>query len=220
MLVCTADSPEWHQERLKVVTGTWVPVVMGLSPYKSHSDAVAHYLGNSKFVAGRHAWWGRASEEANLMALGKMVPGLDVVSDHGFHVSASVGATLDGRATLTGRPVCDRADAPMSAPTCWRRDLIEPLQCLWDEGHTHLLIELKQTDERNRRYWKEVPEHYWAQVQAQLFTTESEYAIIFCRIGAADCRAHVIEADPLFHEEMVVKCGEFLEEVTCLKNQR
>jgi hypothetical protein len=81
------------------------------------------------------------------------------------------------------------------------------------------LVEAKQSDWRahdaasnrdKRALWTEgVPDYYMWQVQTQLLVTGLDFALIFCRLGAADIRMHVVPALPFYQESILNAVEEF-----------
>ena len=189
---------------------------MGLSPFKSRAELLAEKTGDapSPLSDNRFLLWGRLCEETNMQATGECLR----ARTRGTHVMLEskrcprVSCTLDGLIAAPRRPVEPRLEWTRSRPTSgWVKGLREALRAR--KGQTGVL-EMKQTGERNRSKWTQgPPEHYWAQVQAQLFVTGYEWGVIAARIGTSDLIAHVVEADDLFFEEMVDSVEVFWEDV-------
>lgn len=217
--VCHAEDPEWHAERQKVITGTWMPALLGRDRYKSWDEAYDRYAkgAESDFVENRYAWWGRHSESNNLDAFNDIMgKSLECVSHNYMYVDEErrVGVTLDGLGLVTTCPFDKETFIPTSAPTYWQRDFLEPFEALQaEEPDTLIVVEMKQTGEKNRKLWSSPPENYYIQVQMQLWVLGLTHAALFGRIGADDFRAHLLKADVSLHEEMADAAKRFWEEV-------
>ncbi len=209
---CYADTPEWHAHRELVVTGTWVAAIMGMSPWKSREDAIFRYRMGSSFEMNRHAWWGRYLEKKNLFAWADFT-GYVVDHANAFFKKGLVGATVDGFGWFGGERLPTPAFELTTAPTYWKKGL-DRLEEAGVRSGKPFLVEMKNTGEKNRTSWgKRPPEHYWAQVQAQLYCTGLDTAVLVAKLGSADMRHHVIQADTGFHKDMVSAIVDFWEDV-------
>lgn len=211
--LCDASSPEWHRLRDLMVTGSDVASVLNKSPWKKREELLLQKraANDNGFVPSRSMLWGSLAERAN-MAHFSQITGVRFRHTNAFLQSTLcplIGATLDG--------LC-RISVPEDfhfLSFCSDREHAEGLsaEMLARDGQFGIL-EMKQTEAWNLKNWKVAPpEYYYLQVQAQLFTTGLDWALLVCKIGAADIRAYFVDADPLLHEDMIEAVQTFWEEV-------
>lgn len=216
-VVCNADDPQWHQHRLLLATGSEMPTIMGEAPswfsttrgdlIRAKRQRIQH-----SFPTTRRMWWGSAAERGNIACFSKLT-GLRTRPTNTLLAStkARIGATLDGLVLVPGR--LDKAD--YLGHTSEDNNIATLLAELEDyEGL--LPLEAKQSDGWKNQvdeWTKAVPRYYWIQVQTQLYVTGLPAGIIFCRLGVADLRAHLVPADEWFFEQMEESVEEFWKEV-------
>lgn len=214
--VCLDTDPQWKAERSKLVTGSAVAAIMGLSPFQSREQLANIVQGYEEdtFTGNNRTWWGSFSEKHNMAAF-SAITGLRTEPHNGLYTSVSfpwMGATLDG--------------------FVWRTGAEEPLQDLpltglstgyWDRFQAALeglegpgLIEMKQTS-RVGEWSTKVPEYYYAQAQSEMFVTGLHWTAVVAKIGADDMRPHIVLACPEFFADMVEQTRAFAVEVGLLK---
>jgi|CXWL01.1.fsa_nt_gi putative phage-type endonuclease len=208
--VCRASDPQWLSERKKVVTGSEIAVVMGLSPWKTREALLAEKLAPDVPIVSRHMWWGSHSEKSNMEAFTKLT-GLRTRGTNRFWVRGELGATIDGFLTT------ENPRAPLEP--CWSpayRMLGDQLKWVThvDTRRPLGLVEMKQTEAYRAKEWaKGVPTYYLYQAQAQMFVTGLTWCVVACRLGAADMICHVLEFDAELAQEMQDAAREFMAEV-------
>ena len=210
--VCLASDEDWLSHRTKVVTGSEIATILGLSPWRTVEQLKASWGQEEKLKDTANMWWGREMEEPNQQAYSKLL-GLPVVSHNGFYVNGPLGATTDAfipAGSLLESLEASKGYIGTSAATYWRRhvDILSS-----QDNSKPILVEMKNVNDRYRKEWANAPAYYEAQVQAQLHATALDVGVIVAKLGAADIRAHVILRDDFMIEEMVNKAGEFLEEM-------
>lgn len=220
--VCEAHTEQWHKERSRVVTGSGLAVIMGMNKYKSPELLKKEYTlprSTTNLQWSRPAWWGREMELPNLAALNKMLaPTAHVRPTHAFHARGPIGATLDGVGSPYEACVAEdclaykRPNTFSSAGSRLKGETAH-LQMLLEGGVDCFVVELKNSDLKKSEWPRSPPEHYWCQVQAQLWATDLQVGLLAAKVGAADMRLYVIERDDTFLAEANYKASEFLEEV-------
>lgn len=227
-LICSATDPQWHNERLKCVTGSSIAYLMGIPvPWNQTADTAEklwavllekYTTKATPWKESRSMWWGRESEECNIQLFCKAAfppSSYCVEPTNEFWREGYIGSTIDAKLVLGGSTQLSDSSIATSARTYWRDNLIHPLQQQLGGGNTTGLIEAKQTKERNAKSWgKEPPPYYYSQCQAQMYVTGLPWVILFARIGGDDVRAHLITPDELFVEEMVERAEKFWSEVS------
>jgi len=212
--VVHADDPAWQERRSKVVTGTGVASLMGLSPWRGREALLDSYLRSVPFSDNHRTFWGRQLEGAVMQGYASLV-GLRIVNANAYFERESIGSTIDGLVdpeSLDGLLSASEGYVGTTAPSYWRAG-VEKIQYLLGREEP-VICEIKVTSERNKSEWgKEVPRHYWAQLQAQMYVTGLDTAIIVAKIGAYDVRHHVVEQDASFQSRMLEEAAEFLKEV-------
>ena len=218
--VCLASDPQWLEERTKYVSGSDIAALLGLSPWKSREALVAEFHTPKVWKDTQNMWWGREMEGPNMAAYGKLT-GLVVTPHAALYARGPIGATTDAVIlpdALDGLLEASAGYVATSAATYWAKHHTLLSRCI-EVGRTlgrdlPILVEMKNTGERNRKDWaNKAPPYYEAQVQAQLFVTELDTAVLVAKVGSADIRAVVVEADTLMHDEMVSESEKFLKEV-------
>jgi hypothetical protein len=101
-----------------------------------------------------------------------------------------LGCTLDG--LMTGR-----VNEPREVTSL---KLSNPMYEAFDFDSGIGVLEMKQTSDRNASNWKAgIPEHYWVQVQVQMFVTGLTWGAVACKIGSSDMRWHRVTASEELH---------------------
>ena len=212
--VVHADDPAWQERRSQVVTGTGVASLMGLNPWRGREALLDSYLSPSSFSDNHKTFWGRELEPSVLSGYSKLT-GLRIVNANAYFERGLVGSTIDGLIDPSSLPMLLSASegyVGTTAPTYWRAG-IQQLQYL-SMREEPVICECKVTSERNKSDWgKEVPKHYWAQLQAQMYVTDLDVAVIIAKVGAYDIRHLVVERDEEFQLRMVEEAEKFMKEV-------
>lgn len=212
--VVHANDPAWQGRRSKVVTGTGVASLMGLNPWRGREALLDSYLRSVPFSDNHKTFWGRQLEGAVLQGYATLT-GLRIVNANAYFERDVIGSTIDGLVdpgSLEDLLPASEGYVGTTAPTYWRTGVNELQYLLGREDP--LICEIKVTSERSKSDWgKEFPKHYWAQLQAQMYVTELDRAIIVAKVGAYDIRHHVVEADANFQSRMLEEATKFLTEV-------
>lgn len=216
--VCDALTKEWFKIREKgtMVTGSRIGQMMGLNKWRSRQDLIEE-MRNPTSRESRHMLWGQAMEVPNMQVLSR-ITGLKIAPVNAFFATGRVGATIDGIALepLSG-PLADVEEGKrwVAAPSYWTHSMQQLHEARAQYGAKPWLIEMKQTGEKNKKYWnkKDCPQDYWAQVQCQLMVTGLDVALLVARIGTADIRFSVVYADEFFQEEIVREAEKLIAEV-------
>lgn len=207
--VCRASDPQWLSERKKVVTGSEIGIVMGVSPWKNRDQLLEEKAAPDKPIVSRHMWWGSHSEKSNMEAFSKLT-GLRTRATNRFWVRGPLGATIDGFVTHKAR-ISD----PVSP--CWTQAYVALRDSLHDLAYDDRplgLIEMKQTEAYRAKEWaKGVPPYYAFQAQAQMHVLGLTWCVVACRLGAADMICHLLELDKELARAMVDEAKAFLAEL-------
>lgn len=213
------DEEHWLQERHKRVTGSDVASLFG-EGYLSHEELLSQKRAPfpPKVKVSRYMQWGSECEVDN-MRIFCTYAGMPFRHTNMFLSSTldkRLGSTLDGLAAVPRRFDPSPLGTLLSTPKRALEGILEPLRAL--PGGEIVLLEMKQAELPHWDYQKakeklerlsEGPGRYFYQVQCQLLVTGLRYAIVVIRIGAADMRFHVVEADQLVHEEILDANEEF-----------
>lgn len=212
--VAHAHSPLWAERRTKVVTGTGVASLLGLNPWRGREALLSSYLSPSMFHGNHRTFWGSELEPSVLSGYAKLT-GLTITNANAYFERDLVGSTIDGLIdpdSLHNLLAASEGYVGTTAPTYWRAG-IQALQYLHGRGEP-VICECKVTSDRNKADWgKEVPKHYWAQLQAQMYVTGLDVSVIVANIGGQDIRHHVVERDEAFQQRMVEEAEKFMKEV-------
>lgn len=195
-VLCKAGDPQWKALRHARVTATEVYSLLheerpeGKKWPKVRAELAAEKAQEAPgdFPDTRRMWWGRYSEEANRQAF-SAITGIRSRSCHAFMESTRVpglACTLDAVIIAPGK---DTEVTSVATSRPWAASLVQEVRMLGGTG----ILEMKQTDDFFGKEWKTgIPAHYKLQVMAQLVVTGLDYAVIACKIGAADMEAHLI----------------------------
>lgn len=216
--ICDALTKEWFKirEAGRMVTGSRVGQLMGLDEWRSR-DELLEEMRNPVSVESRHMLWGSAMEVPNMKVFAS-ITGLKIAPVNAFFADGRVGATIDGIVLepLLG-PLADVEEGKrwVSAPTYWSHSMQQLHEARAKGGAKPWLVEMKQTGEKYKKHWskKEHPQNYWAQVQAQLLVTGLDTALLVAKIGTADMRFVVIEADSFFQDDIRMEAQKLIEEI-------
>lgn len=222
--VCHTKDPQWHDERRQLVTASDVSVLVGAAPEywdpvakkvvsKTKADLVADKRGESKaWVGNRHTWWGSFLEATNAQGFAALTGARIRLSGALLRSKATptLGATLDG---LVRAPRASEKLSRQLVEWGWSEDQIDRLSRLVVEGLG--VLELKNTERSQLKEWhgNQVPLHYWWQVQAQMYVTGLRWGLAVAKVGAADMRCTLIEADDMAQMYCVDMVEEFSQEV-------
>ena len=229
--VCADHSPEWHRERefpRTVLTASQVPVLMGKNPYQTRDDLLKSKIVGDPFDGNASTWWGQHLEAPIIQAAG-LVTGLSTIGMNRFYRrdDLAIGATIDGyiwaekaarfdpcadgvRGPRTGAKGANRPDAYLYARS-WFHDV-----CQCHVAHEKpMLIEAKNTAEFvGRKYsYRDCPELYSYQVQAQMLVTGWEATLVACLVGGRDLRLWFVEADDDIQQAIILEAHAFAREV-------
>lgn len=210
--VCLASDDAWLSHRTKVVTGSEVAVLLGLSPWRTVEQLKANWGREEQLKDTANMWWGREMELPNQQAYSKLL-GAPVVPHNGFYVRGPIGATTDAfipAGSLLEALEAHRGYIGTSAAAYWRRhvDILSS-----QDSSKPILVEMKNVGDRYKKEWATAPAYYEAQVQAQLYATGLDAGVLVAKLGAADIRAHVVLRDDFMLDEMVEKAQAFLKEM-------
>lgn len=204
-VLAKSSDNDWLRKRQGLLTASSLSSVLGTCPWPKGKTslqkrlAVIHEKRRDtplQFKQTRPMWWGDASEYTNMQFFARTTGGTLVRQCRSLLQSTRLdrfGATLDGfckPASIRGEPV----------DIAWSDGLH---QFLFEFEHLDGLglLEMKQTEIWYKKEWANgPPKHYWTQVQGQLFVTGLPWAVIACKIGAADMRAFVVYPDNDFFE--------------------
>lgn len=184
--VCSAQDPQWLEERRKVFTASEIAAFFG-EGYKSQRAVLAEKVQPTSGMVvepGSLSWWGLQMERPNMRAFSAL-SGLRTRPSNAFVVRHGLpfGASLDGLVRAGGRTG---------------------------------IIEMKNVDQydlsgaSNLERWTNgfygpkpnLPKYRWIQVQAQLYVTGYPFAILCAKIGSCNMVWHRIEPDELFFEDL------------------
>ncbi len=201
--VCDTSSPEWLEERRKLVTGSALSVIMGMSPYQSRESLMKFRVRGGVLPDNRKMWWGRHMEEPVGFSFCRAV-GFDAVHTPVLFSHGSLGASLDFIVNVK-----EDKTVPLSlltsAPTFLRKELNR-----LKKGDI-LPMDVKVSGQPVGK-WRKLPEHYWCQVQAQMLVCGVDKGSLVAKLGAHDVRFFVVERDDMFLDEAEQKAQEFLRE--------
>ena len=199
-----------------MVTGSKIGQMMGMNKWRSRDDLIEE-MRNPVSRESRHMLWGQAMEVPNMTVFNRLT-GLKTAPVNAFFATGGVGATIDGivlEPLLGPLEAIEEGKRWVSAPTYWTHSMQQLHEARAQRGGKPWLVEMKQTGDKNKKYWnkKEHPEDYWAQVQAQLMCTGLDTALLVAKIGTADLRFTVIYADEFFQEEILREADKLIEEL-------
>lgn len=197
-VLCQAGSEHWKRLRHARVTATEVysllneerPAGKKWPKTRGELAAAKAQVEPGDFPDTRRMWWGRHSEDANRQAF-SAITGIRSRACHAFMESTRVpglSCTLDALIIAPEREVPEATALPTARP--WPAKLRDEVRMRGGIG----VLEMKQTDDFFGKEWKTgIPAHYKAQVMAQLVVTGLDYAVIACKIGAANMEAHIVD---------------------------
>lgn len=215
--VCRVQTEEWAKARYRCVTGTALAALMQRHEYQTKASLAGtwHLREHLQRAESRPMWWGRMSEEANIKVLQRiMVPSCNVHSSDGFFRRGPIGASLDAFGVrISNDPSWgeDNAHLVTSAPKRMLKELAH-LESAVMPGDI-FIIEMKQSDLPRKKWGPTCPDHYWCQMQAQMYVTGLDVSLLAARVGANEMRLYTVEADEEFMAEAVFAAGEFLDEM-------
>lgn len=201
--VIMVDKEAWLLERTEYVTSTDMAIVLGHAP-KWFSQDRAGLIAEKRakkpadFTPSRRMLWGSYSEYENIHTFAYLlgIPRIGVVAENSFHKlpEERVAATTDGIIGYPQNPIkkgYTSNDANLQA-------VHDALTWMGGDKAPWGLVEAKQSDgwKSQVEAWDLAPPIYYVdQVQTALWVTGEPWAVIFCRLGVADLRAHVIMPD-------------------------
>lgn len=215
-----AHTDDWYEARRKTVTASvsaplMLPDLPWSVPPKELADRIRsedRVSPNEKMAAGAHF------EEANYLWL-QVVSGLCVrglgelwLDQERPWMAASPDAWMS--------PYSGWEPLPEFEPPLWIRDewgieetgydACEYLRGVSGDG---LLVELKQTQSRNRHRWTKdgPPDHYYSQVQHQMHVLGLTRALIVCKVDSFEMRGHLLVKDRAYCVELEERCKDLWE---------
>lgn len=212
-VVCNDTDPDWLEKRHRYITASAIAGIAGASPWSSREALIAEKAGTEplSLTDTPNMWHGREDESNNMRKFCKAM-GFRYRATHLMLESSKVdrlSATLDGL-------VIDDPNRP-DLEYCLSKDFADwgpyiKAKVIGSEGVG--LLEMKQTESWGGKNWKDVaPVYYWWQVQAQLYVTGFDWAVIACQIGAAGFRAHYITPDEDAYSFIETEVPEFWKDV-------
>jgi len=229
--VCDDTHAQWKVEReypRTVLTASQVPVLMGVNPYQTRDDLLRAKIVGDDFSGNASTWWGQHLETPIIQAAG-LATGLSTIGLNRFYRRDDLGiaATIDGyiwdekevrfdacadgvRGPKTGAKGSNLTDDQLYDKS-WFYDV---RQCLLAHEKP-MLIEAKNTAEFvGRKYsYRECPELYSYQVQAQMLVTGWEATLVACLVGGRDLRLWFVEADDDIQQAIILAAHAFAREV-------
>lgn len=205
--VCDDSDPDWLVKRCDYVTGSEMATILGKAPdwmkkYQTYDSLVEQKRSKqpSSTEPTRRMLWGKQAEKGNIDIFAKAA-GIEVKKCNDFLASKKtrIGSTLDGL-VMTPRTAQEAVSGLWSDEA---REVAFYRELASQSGLG--VLEAKQSDgwKKQVEEWTEgCPAYYEIQVQTQLYVTGLSYGVIFCRLGVADMRAHVILPDRFLFEEM------------------
>ena len=208
--VCYDSDPDWLKHRFQHITASESSVILDRCPWKTRQDLFAEKAAMSApFRDSNSMWWGRESERFNMQMFTK-ITGIRTRPCNAFlksNIAPVLACTIDGfaKAPRKRRDVQD-----VAVKKGWLPDFMDEIHQRRGLG----LIEMKNTEAWFRKHWlPQPPDHYFIQVQHQLFVTGLDWAILVAKVGACDMIAHVIDADKAFHKMLKQDAKSFWKEV-------
>lgn len=188
---------DWHAKRKQVCGGSDMAVLFGVSPWKTRGMLARQKLGleEDSFIETKYIWWGKFMEEHILRAFDELT-GIDVEPTHEMVIKGLIGTTLDAYAY---------------PPPDLKPDTSRYVDWVGDVPTEPYLLEVKNLSKGSRERWKNdaVPDYYWWQCQAQMYTTGLQYCALLAKVDSARLEHHLVEADELAHEMMVERVEDF-----------
>jgi len=226
--VCDDTSEEWHAARQRVMTASGIPVIMGINPYQTRDDLLHTKVHGDTFEGNASTWWGQRLEEPIAKATG-IALGFQTVNLNRFYVREDLrlGATIDGYLWHDPRFAFEGDNQALRGPRTdakgknltddelydksWVGDLRQSIVAL----DRPMLLECKSTAEYvgRKHGYRECPELYYAQVQAQLLVTGFDAACVACLVGGRDLKVWMVEADVDFQQAIVLETSRFMNEL-------
>lgn len=202
-ILCDAlDKERWLATRRKYITASEAYSLHvddlsrpeGKSWPKTRDELVeVKRTGDDQIPDTRFMFYGREYEDRNREVFAKVL-GARSRPCHYMVTSSEtprVAATLDG---LLAAPKEAREVEDYMVTGKWLNALRQTLYEYGQNGQPVGLLEMKQTEGFFGKQWAEgPPSHYAYQVWVQLAVTGLPWAVIACKIGAADFKAYVIE---------------------------
>lgn len=216
--VCRTSDDIWLEERHKRITGTEVGVILGNSKFKTRDELLAEKVnpfGPDEFRPTRNMLHGTFFETPNAR-LFSTITGARVRHAPVFlesRTNPEIGTSLD---FLVRAPQCDDRSKADYVSGSWFPAFLAAFRRLRGLG----ILEMKNTEAWNKKEWESAcPTYYHDQVQTQLFVLGLKWAVIAAKIGAADMRMHIIEADPFYHSHIVSEVRKFRQEIEDVRKQ-
>ncbi len=208
-----SDEAAWLAVRKNYLTSSDLAAVMNMSKWKTPGEVHNDKLFGSDFKGNRKTWWGQF-DEATVFRLLRDELRVPCARDGKlYQVGASrLAATLDGASTdeSMAQRIVDLGNVTADVPGATKA--LDRLLYL-SKHKVKFVVEAKVTEIFSAKEWATPPRYYWCQVQAAMAAAEARAGLLIGRIGAHDCRLHVIERDQKFIDNATKVANDFMKGV-------